>query len=519
MGTWFQDYIEQFKELWSNLNKRAKVVIISGVGVDLLTLILIIAMGSSPDYQPLFSNLNPRDADAIIEKLDEQGIPYRLTDNGQTILVPSQHVYKTRLDMAGEGLPSQGVVGFEIFNQSNFGTTDFERKVNFYRALGGELSRSIQAMEAIEYAKVQITAPKESLFIEEEQPAEASVLLKFVPGHKLSPDQVKAISNLVASSVQGLDPDKVTIVDTSGNLLSRNTDKDFYNSQLTMNQFEIQRKFAESLENDLRAFLFKVLGPDNFTVQVKAWLNFDKRQVESKTYSPVVGDEGIVRSQQEHEESYEGENPVATGVPGTTSNIPQYQSVEEENSGGTYESSDVITNYEINEKIEKHVYSPGSVERLSVAVIVNSSLERDELQKIRNAVQAAIGYDPERGDMVTVTSMDFDETLKQQVAQAQSSALQAQKTRMYIYGGLIVLILIILSILLLSFKRSKESEEDMVGKAIDYMVGEEAEEEMAATELTEEEKKRQKMKTEIAELVNEKPDEVAQILKSWLLED
>lgn len=526
MFDWLRNYIEQFKELWGNLDRRAKIIIGIGVFSVFLALTFLILWSGNTEYQTLFSKLEPTDADAIVKRLEETNIPYRLEDNGQTIKVSADIVHKTRLQMAGEGLPSRGVVGFEIFDQSNFGTTDFERKVNYYRAISGELSRSIQAMDNVDYARVQITAPKESIFVEEEQPAEASVLLSLAPGYKIKASQVRAISNLVASSVQGLNTDKVTIVDTSGNLLTGMLEQEStLESQLTMNQFEIERQFADGLKQDLRMMLSRILGPDNYTVQVKAKLNFDKREIESKEYSPVIGDEGIARSVQEQNESYQGTASGAEGVPGTTSNIPQYQNVEDSESNTNYESSDSITNYEINEKIERHVYAPGEVERISVAVVVNDSLNVAEMDKIEEVVQTAIGYNNNRGDMVTVTNLAFDRSLEEEIARAQAVAAEAEKSKRYTYAGLIGFIFIILLVLFMVLRRSGQpvSEEEVVpGKAIDYVVDEdlEAQEEMAATEgLTEEEKKRQELRKAVAKTVSEQPEEVAQLLKSWLMED
>ena len=164
MSDWLKDYIEQIKEIWSKLNKRIKIIIGTSAFILIIAFIFIILNGG-PEYQVLFNQLDPADANAIIQELEGQGIAYRLQDAGRTILVPANLVYKTRLNMAGKGLPTQGVVGFEIFNQSSFGTTDFERNVNYYRALSGELSRSIQALNAVEYARVQITAPEKAFLL------------------------------------------------------------------------------------------------------------------------------------------------------------------------------------------------------------------------------------------------------------------------------------------------------------------------------------------------------------------
>ena len=523
MADWLKEYIGQLKDLWSKLNKRIKIIISIGTAAVIIAFIMLMLYGSGPQYQTLFSNLDPKDADSIMKKLDEQGVQYQLANSGKTVLVPAAVVHKTRLNMAGEGLPTQGVVGFEIFDASSFGTTDFERKVNYYRALGGELSRSIQDMDAVEYAKVQITAPKESLFIEEEQSAEASVLLKLIPDYKITQPQIKAVANLVASAVQGLAPENVTIVDTSGNLLTRDLNDDqsnMFRQELTLNQFELQRQFSDEIRNDLRAMLTRVVGPDNFTVQVKARMNFDQHEVESKVYTPVVGDEGIVRSQEEHRENYEGNLAGSAGVPGTTSNIPQYQTVDENQGTGSYSSSDVITNYEINEKVERRVFSPGSIDYLSVSVIINNTLAEENLQKIRNAVQAAVGYNPERGDTVTVTSLDFDNSMEEEIATAQAAEAAAQRTKMLIYAGLIGFILLLLIISLFIFRRSGRGEGEISKNAIDLMVDEDLEEQVAASaELTSEQKKRKHIREQLTNLINEKPEEITEMIKSWLVDE
>src|SRR5690554_963442 len=253
MSDWLKDYIEQIKEIWSKLNKRTKIIIAISALV-LITSFIFIIFSSGPEYQVLFNQLDPVDANAIIEELEGQGIDYQLRDAGRTILVPANLVYKTRLNMAGQGLPTQGVVGFEIFNQNSFGATDFERNVNYYRALNGELSRSIQALDAVEYARVQITAPRESLFIEEEKSAEASVLLKLIPDYNISREQIKSIAKLVSSAVPGLEPENVTIVDTAGNLLSdllKEDEMQGFNQRLTMSQFELQTQLSNQIRNDL----------------------------------------------------------------------------------------------------------------------------------------------------------------------------------------------------------------------------------------------------------------------------
>lgn len=528
MADWLKEYMGQLKDVWLKLNKKTKIIIGTiTIGV-FLAFIMLILYGSGSQYQTLFNHLDPKDADSIMKELDEQGIDYQLLDSGKTIAVPANIVHKTRLNMAGAGLPTQGVVGFEIFDQSRFGTTDFERNVNYYRALGGELSRSIQAMDAVEYAKVQITAPKDSIFIAEERGAEASVLLKLIPDYQISQQQIKAMVNLVASAVQGLGAESVTIVDTAGNLLSSYLEEEddeetsIFDQELTLNQFELQNRLSTEIRNDLRALLTRVLGPDNFTVQVKAKLDFDRRQRESRTFQPVVDDQGIIRSQEEHRENYTGTITGSGGVPGTTSNVPQYQTVDGEEEAGSYSSSDIITNYEINEIVERHVYSPGNIKNISTAVIINNAMPEEDLEKIRSAVQAAVGFDSERGDTLAVTSLNFDNSIEEEISNAQMAEAAAQRNKMLIYAGLISLIFIAILVFLFISRLQSKRDKEMDKNAIDYIIDEDLDEQIAVTaetELSEEQKKRKKIREELTELVNEKPEEVTEIIKSWLIDE
>ncbi len=518
MAEILEKYREQLTELGNRLNKRAKIVI--GVVVIFLLIIfaVLILWNSNARYSPLFTNLNTQDAAAITERLKEKNISYKLSSGGSTVLVPEDMVYDLRLELAGEGLPDQGVVGFEIFDESQFGSTDFERKVNYYRALSGELSRSIRAMNGIDYARVQITAPRESLFVEEERPPSASVLLQLKAGFNINPGQVKAIANLVASSVQGLDNEYVTIVDTGGNLLSSLL-ADNIDRQTDVKHLTVQKNFEDGLKRDLNMLLTKVLGPDNFVVQVNAKLNFDQKEMESKTYSPVGDDRGIVRSEEINEETYEGSSPAAAGVPGTESNIPQYmENAENGETTGSYERNNTITNYEINEKIERHVYAAGDVEKLSVSVIVDDDLQMETLRKIEESVKAAIGFSEDRGDIISVSSINFDDSLEQEAVMAREAEAAAQKRMTYIYGGLIVLTLLVIIISLNIFRKKKETKY-IPGEEIDYEVGQKVEEVEEKEELSEEEKQRRKMRIELEDVVTRKPEEVARLLKNWLIEE
>ncbi len=515
------EYNENLKNLWNNLNKKAKIIIGVSVAIIFLLMIFLIIWGRSVNYEVLFSNLTSEDAEAIVDELEQRGVSYKLEDRGNTIKVPASQVHRVRLSMAGEGLPSQGMVGFEIFDQSQFGTTDFEREVNYYRALSGELSRSIQSMSPIEFAKVQITAPKDSLFIDEEEPAKASVLIDLKHGVSLDDKQVKAICNLVGSSVQKLNPEQITIVDSQGNHLSASLFEEDTGLTSAGDRYEIERNFERQLKTDIENLLNKVVGRGNFSVQVQAELNFDSREMESKTYLPVIDDEGIVRSQEIIDESYISSDGEIGGVPGTFSNIPQYQEQEEDSIFSEYEKTDTITNYELNEKIERAVYSPGDLMNLSVSVIVNDGFEENFLLELEDSIKAAIGYSEDRNDTVNITSLPFDRSVEREIQEARAAAAARETQKRNLYGTLLGLILIILFISLLVMKRRREKAVE-TGKKVDIQPGEEEIEQAyseAASELSEEEKRRKHLREEIEDVVHEQPENVAEILKSWLIED
>lgn len=518
-----KEYFNQLRELFGKLDIKARVIIGIVTGVVLIGLLFLIFSDTGQDYQPLFQQVSTEDANAIVEELEARDVSYRLADGGRTIMVPSDDVHNMRLQMAGEGLPQQGLVGFEIFDDTSFGTTDFERRVNLYRAMGGELSRSIQNMNSIDFARVQITAPEQSLFVDEESPAKASVMLELNPGVRLTNSQAQAIGNLVASSVPDLSPENVTIVDTSGNLLTPDfNDDDFSSREMTSNQRETESNYEKELRNRLKTMLTRILGPDNFTIQVSARMNFDQRERESVTYLPVVEDDGIPRSTQELREVYYGGAEGEGGVPGTESNIPGYEELDDMEDD-YYEQSDSVTNYEVNEIVEKEVFAPGTIEKLSVSVMVNDEMAEEDLMILENAIQASVDFDEERGDIVNVSSLEFDSSLEEEMAQAREQEAEAERQRQFLYAGLIAGIIILTLIIIFILSRRTKKEEDMAlqGSQVDMTVGDSEEDdiELPAHELSDEQKKIRKMKSELDEMVDEQPEEIAELLKSWLLDD
>jgi len=515
MADFLNKYLDEIKKLWGKLNNSLKILVILVVILMSGFFGYLIFRGASSNYQPLYSDLNTADAAEVVAIIEENNVEYQLADNGTTILVPEDEIHSLRLSAAAQGLPNQGVVGFEIFDSSEFGTTEFEREVNYYRALGGELSRSIQTISGISFAKVQISPPEESLFLAETKNASASVIVEMNPGFNLDNSQVSAIQNLVAGGVQDLPLDEITIVDTRGNLLSNNSSSEDWNS--SPGNFAMQRDFESSLENDLTSLLTKVLGPDNFVVNVSADLNFDEVQAETRTYTPVTDEDGIVRSEEVSTETQSAADG-AGGAPGTDANIPQYQGADAAQAEN-YASENRITNYEINERIEQHVYAPGELEKLSVSVIVDQNTEEEVLNQIRDAVSAAVGFDQARGDNINISSISFDRSLETAVEEARAAQAAADTRQMYIYGGLILFVLLLTSALIFFlYRRRAQLQPQGAATNVDISV-EEDEEEMSLFEPDKEQKQRAQLKEELENVVHSDPESAAKLIRSWLVEE
>ncbi|TDX51935.1 flagellar basal-body MS-ring/collar protein FliF [Orenia marismortui] len=515
----FSQIKKQIQNLWNNFNKKAKIVIIVSALVTFIGMLLLAHWASKPEYMVLFNNLSMEDAGGIINSLDEKQITYQLKDNGSTILVPQKNVHKLRLDLASQGLPTGGNVGFEIFDRNQIGSTDFEQKVQFNRALSGELARTIKQLDNVLAANVRITPSESSIYKEQEEPAKASVVLKLKQYTKLTTKEVKSIANLVASSVNGLDPTRVTIVDTTGNLLSAKLKEDDEKADIS-DKLALQNKFEEAIEKDLNVMLTKVLGMGNFSLAVNATLNFDQRNIESKRYEPVVDDEGIIRSKQSKTESSQGMTTTPEGVPGTTSNLPQYKINNQDRT--EHDKEEEIVNYEINEEVEKYVQAPGTLEKLSVAVTVDTpdgQLDAAKQEAITNLISAAVGYDVNRGDQITVIGMAFDNSLEEEVINAEASEAAKRRT---ILLSLLIGIAILIAVLLIVLYRKRRNEmgsEAEVGQNVDYLIDEAEEEFAVGDNLTSEERERQKLQNQLRNIIKDQPEEIAGLIKSWLSED
>ncbi len=478
------------------------------------------------DFVPLYQKLDARDMAAITTRLEKESIPYEINTDGTEVRVPAGDVARARLVMAQEGLPKGGVVGLEIVGQGGIGTTDFERRVNYLRGLQGELTRTIKEIEGVEDARVHIVLPKESVFVSQSRPASAAVFVKLKPYAELKPDQVLGVINLVSHAVEGLEPENVTVIDVSGRILSAAGGLSQSGEAGTWSDLEVKHAFEKNLQEDIQSLLEQVLGPGNVVTKVTAQLNFDRRVIDRNLFEPAADGAGILISMQELREEFQGTGVgLPVGPPGD-GEIFTYQAAGETGES-SYSRTETTRNYEVNVITEHMVVAPGKVERLSVAVVVNAELTEEKRQAIERVVASAIGYDPERRDQITVTGIPFDTSMAEEVlAQMKRDQQEQEKAReegltaetltlAAVAGVFLILLLVFLVFLIVRGRRQRGRQEQVIMEEMRRAVQAAA----RAEEDTLKDSKENQLRRRIKQLVQEHPENVAQLLRTWLAEE
>ncbi|SDG36425.1 flagellar M-ring protein FliF [Selenomonas sp. WCT3] len=526
------DWKERYKNLWARFSKRQRYIMLGSALAILVAIIGLSAWyGNKPDMVPLFTNMEAKDAGEVAAKLKESKINYEVqeTKQGTTILVPSKNVHDARLDLASQGLP-RGNKGFEIFDDSKLGVTEFQNKVNFLQALQGELTRTIEQIEAVEKARVHIVLPEDSLYKKNEKPATASIMLRLKPQAELSKKEIKGIVNLAANSIQGLKPENITIVDDTGKILN-DPDENEENSvgAKTMTQLDMTKKVQDNIQKSIQTLLDQSLGEGRAFARVNVELDFDDRTTDKQTFTPVVDDSGIIRSQQDVSESYNGTSTQPGGAAGVQSNVPGYVA-QNGNSNAEYSKKESTKNYEINEEKSKVVAAPGSIRRLNVAVLVNDDVNATQQDSIMRTVSSAAGINQDRGDTISVEPLPFSTELRDRRAAEEQAAKDREDRIFYmqIAAALLVLALIVGAIMMRRRKKQQElaaleeqrrlEEEEKARLAAERAERVDAGE-VGEEELTEEEQRHLTEKQTLQQLIDQKPAEVAMLIKTWLSED
>ena len=444
--------ITQLKEIWNRLPMSGRIATVGAAVATIGLMAAIVYYGSQPEYGVLFTSLKPEDAQSVVEKLKSANVPYTISNNGTTILVPSQKISELRLQMAGEGLLSGGHVGFDLFDKTNFGATDFAQQVNYRRALEGELARTLEGMDEVEQARVHVTQKKESVFSEKEENAKASVMLRVRQGKELSQERVDAIISLVSSAIEGLDSSNVSVTDTRGRLLSSGRSKNggLNDAGAFHAQLEAKQKFEMETAARVIALLEPVVGEDRVRADVAADVDFSQVEQTEEKYDPQSQ---VVRSQQTGSEVRNQQNRNTGGV-GARSNDPTAQATPalQTNTTNADQRSTQSTNYEINKTTRRTIGGGGRVNRMNVSVVVDYKNSNgvevvrtpEEIKQIQDLVAAAVGTDNNRGDSVVVQAMAFNKPPEE----AASTAGWLDKNKDLIpsvlkYGSLVLIALLL----------------------------------------------------------------------------
>jgi flagellar M-ring protein FliF len=437
--------IQQFQAFWNRQKTSQKVTLITLVLAAAILIPILVTWATKTTYAVAFSGLSESDAGAIVEELTTQGVPYKL-DGSSTILVPSDQVYNVRLKMASAGLPQTGTtVGYELFDTSSLGMTEFTQKVNYQRAVQGELERTIGSLNAIEAVSVHIVVPEKTLLSSTQQEPTASIMVKTKSGTALDAGQVRAITHLVAASIEGLKSENVVVVDSDGNMLASGatTGSDAAAAAVTDSRRTAELAASKDIQYKAQQMLDSVLGPDKAIVQANVTLDWTQREITSQTFDPTPS---AIRSSSISSETYTTNGTTTGGVPGATSNLPTPVATATGGTGSTnYQKTDTTTNYELASTQSHELIEPGQIKQISVSVLVDSITDPTQLNVLKNAVSAAVGIDSERGDSLSVESIVFDRTFyTDQVAEMEA----ASKISMYIkygeIGGAVLLFVILL---------------------------------------------------------------------------
>ncbi len=429
--------------LLNRLRANPKIPIAIAAAAALAIVVVMMLWAKQPTYKVLFSNLGDQDGGAIVTQLTQMNIPYQFSENGAALLIPADKVYETRLKLASAGLPKGGAVGFELMDQEKFGISQFSEQISYQRALEGELSRTIETLGPVGSARVHLAIPKPSLFVREQKNPSASVTLNLQPGRALDDGQINAIVYMVSSSVSGLPPANVTVVDQSGHLL---TQSDNNGRDLNASQLKYANEVEGRLQRRIESILQPVVGNGNVHAQITAQIDYASREQTDENYQPNGSpDKAAVRSRQLSTSDQTGATAVG-GVPGALSNQPapaatapvtnppaannansaqnqagnnaQNTASNTSSSGPSNRRRDETTNYEVDRTITHTQHSAGAVQRLSAAVVVNyqvgpdgkaKPLTDDQLKKIDDLVREAMGFSQERGDTLNVVNTPFNE--------------------------------------------------------------------------------------------------------------
>lgn len=553
-------------KLLASLSVRQRITIVMialAVGAGIFS---VVHWRREADFKPLFTGLAPEDAAGIVQKLKESGVEYRLGEGPLggpgTVLVPSSRLAELRISLAAAGLPKSGRIGFEIFDKTNLGATEFTEHVNYRRALEGELERSVMSLAAVEQARVHITFPKDSVYLDAQQPAKASVLVRLKTGAYLSPQNVVGINHLVASAVEGLAPEAVSVLDMNGNLLGKprppgNPD----GSEPSAAALEYRHQVEADLLSKVNSTLEPLLGREKFKAGISVDCDFSGGEQSEEIYDPA---RSVMLSSQRMEDSVGLAG--ASGVPGTASTLPRPTSRPASSTGRTSRVSENIT-YQSSRTVKKTHLPAGVVRKISVAVLVDQELswERDKngfrrvltppspekLKVIRDLVAGVTGFSSERGDQLVVESQPFETTLLMEppalpagpdmppAAKGPQKPLQLDQKTLLIGGAALAVVVLGIALVMMQRRRPRRAMAVTAPAELPAGKGSSLERQIEST-LTERDALQQQadakllnslklapvitktgevMAKHLREKIAQEPEVAAQVLRTWVREE
>ena len=447
-SNYFHLLANDIKKLWKGLNVPQRFGLIVLLIVTVILSTFFIVKSFEPDLTVLYSDLAETDVANITENLKKNGYSFKLTDDKKTILVPANQRDQMRLYVAENDLIQNSNPGFELLDNMQLGSTDFKNNLTKQRIFQGELTRSIEKMEGIRNVRVQLAQPERSIFSDKDEIPSASVMLILDSGYKLKSSQVKAIKNLVAYSVPRLTPEKVFITDQFGNSLSDETSKN--SNDMESFKGSVEKETAKKITSVLE----EIVGRGNVSVQVNADIDFNSAKATIERYIPLdEKGEGVLTSTQSEIENYENPN-------NTNNQQPQNLNAGVPNKNLNYAKERSSTSYSVSKEVKHIIYAPGTIKRLTIAVAVNKILTQPEKEELQNLVLSAAGVDYERGDVITVSGLQFEALEQDKKTQADIAEKQAKETLLdYIVvklgPSIVILILGLVTITLLKGLISK----------------------------------------------------------------
>ena len=497
------------KKLWNGLDGNQKLGMLALIIVTIVVATFFLSKAMEPDWVVLYTDLNEVNTISIVESMKKNGYRYKVSEDRKTVLVPSNVRDDMRVFVAENDLIKQDTNGFELLDDMQLGSTDFKNKLTKQRIFQGELTRSIEKIQGVKYARVQLAEPERSIFEDNDEKPSASVMLVLEPGYKIKSSQVKAIKNLVAYSVPRMSAEQVFITDQNGNTLSDETSKN-------SNDME---SFKGNLEKDISkkvsAVLEKIVGKGNVSVQVNADIDFNSAKSTIESYIPVnEKGEGVVTSSQTEVETYENPN-----------NVPNPNNVNQRNLN--YSKQKTAVNYSVSKEVKQVVYAPGTIKRLSIAVAVNKILTQDEKDELKNLVLSASGIDYSRGDVISISGLQFEGAALDKVAKENFAEQYQKEQLMYflttsVFPLILVLVLGGFALLILKGFISKMPTPKPIERPvqIEEVVEnqEEVEQEETPVQYSKREIKSQKDQsiTELNEAVMASPEDAAKLLTSFI---